>query len=43
MIDKPIIVFPEPDSPTIESVSPFEMEKLIFEAAKILLSLFVLK
>jgi hypothetical protein len=35
MIDKPIIVFPEPDSPTIDSVSPFEMEKLIFEAAKI--------
>jgi hypothetical protein len=35
MIDKPIILFPEPDSPTIDSVSPFEMEKVILEAARI--------
>ena len=37
------MLFPEPDSPTIESVSPLDREKEIFEAAKIWFSLFILK
>ena len=38
-----MMLFPDPDSPTIDKVSPLEMPKEIFDAAKILSLRLVLK